>query len=103
MIETYNDVTFIVKFLVAEKIFEKTLDCGSIDNNKSTNTDLFQKKMAALAKTIFLQNYICQAWGNWTQAGKQAAESDGEIKQDLFNKNLDNLIKHMSIQDDDNK
>ena len=41
MIETYNNVTFIEKFLVAEKIFKEILDCGSEDNGKNTNTNLF--------------------------------------------------------------
>lgn len=59
MIEIYNNVTFVVKFLVAEKIFEETLDCNLKNNNKSINTDLFQKKIAVLVKNILLQNHIC--------------------------------------------
>ncbi len=61
VVEIYNDVTFVVKLLVAEKAFEETLGCGSEDNAESTNTDLFRKGTAALAGGILLQNYICQA------------------------------------------
>ncbi len=69
MVETYNDVIFVVKLLVTEKTFEKTLGCGLGDNAESTNTDLFRKGMTALAGGIPLQNYIHQGQGNWTQAG----------------------------------
>ena len=41
MVKSYNNVTFVVKLLVAEKAFEKTLDCDSRDNTESTNMDLF--------------------------------------------------------------
>ncbi len=61
VVETYNDVTFIINLLVAEKAFEKTLGHDSGDNAENTNTDLFQKGTAALAGGIPLQNYICQA------------------------------------------
>lgn len=59
MVETYNNVTFVIKFLIAEKIFEETLSYGSRDNGKSINTDLFQKGMVVLIGGISLQNYIC--------------------------------------------
>lgn len=61
MVETYNDITFVVKLLVAAKVFKKTLGHGLGDNGKTTNTDLFQKRTAALARGILLQNYICRA------------------------------------------
>ncbi len=61
VVETYNDVTFVVKLLVAEKAFEETLGHGSGDNAESINTDLFQKGTAVLAEGIPLQNYICRA------------------------------------------
>ncbi len=64
MVEIYNDVTFVVKLLVAEKAFEEILDCGSEYNVESTNTDLFQKGTAALVEGIPLQNYICRVQGN---------------------------------------
>lgn len=41
VIETYNDTTFIMKLLIAKKTFEKILGCGSGNNGKSINTDLF--------------------------------------------------------------
>lgn len=41
MVETYNNVIFVVKFLVAEKAFDKTLGYGLEDNGKNTNIDLF--------------------------------------------------------------
>lgn len=66
MVETYNNVTFVVKFLIVEKIFKKTLGCDSKDNSKSNNINLFWKKTAALAENIPLQNYICQIQKNWT-------------------------------------
>ncbi len=59
VVETYDNVTFVVKLLVAEKAFEKKLGCGSGDNAESTNTNLFQKRTAALVGGILLQNYIC--------------------------------------------
>lgn len=59
VMEIYNHITFMVKLLVAKKTFEKTLGCDSEDNAENTNTDLFQKGIAVLAKGIFLQNYIC--------------------------------------------
>lgn len=40
-------------------MLEETLDCNLRDNNKTFNTNLFQKKIAVLADNIFLQNYIC--------------------------------------------
>ncbi len=58
VVETYNDVTFVVKLLVAEKAFEETLGRGSKDNAESTNIDLFRKETAALVGSILLQNYI---------------------------------------------
>ena len=103
VVETYNNVIFVVKLLISEKAFEKILDCGSGDHAGNINTDLFQKEMVALAESIFLHNYICWAWENWTQAGAQTAKGDGEIEQDLFNKNLYNLVKRVSIYDNDNK
>lgn len=59
MVKTYNNIIFIIKFLIVEKTFEKIIDYGLRDNSKITNTNLFEKKIAALAKHIFLQNYIC--------------------------------------------
>lgn len=41
VIKTYNNVTFVFKLLVTEKMFEKTLGCGLEDNAESTNIDLF--------------------------------------------------------------
>ncbi len=41
MIEICNHITFVVKLLVVEKIFEKILGCDSRDNTESTNIDLF--------------------------------------------------------------
>ncbi len=61
IVEIYNDITFMVKLLVAEKVFEETLACDLGNNIKSTNTDLFQKGTTVLARSIFLQNYICRA------------------------------------------
>ncbi len=61
MVETYNDVTFVIKLLVVEKAFEETLGRISRDNAESTNTDLFRKGTAALARGIPLQNYIRRA------------------------------------------
>lgn len=60
MIETYNDITFVVKLLVVEKTFKETLGYSLGDNGKSTNIDLFQKETVVLARNIPLQNYICQ-------------------------------------------
>lgn len=59
--------------------------------------------MAVMAKGISLQNYICWAQKKWTQAEIQAVRGNEEIKQDLFNKKLDNLIKHIFIQDNNDK
>ncbi len=50
-----------------------------------------------------MQNYIRRAQKNWTQAGVQVAEGDGEIEQDLFDENLDNLVEHIFIYNDDDK
>lgn len=58
VVETYKNVTFIMKLLVVEKILEEILDYGSGDNGKSINIDLFQKGTAALVGSIFLQKYI---------------------------------------------
>lgn len=41
MVETYNNIIFVIKLLVAKKVFEKTLAHGLGDNGKITNTDLF--------------------------------------------------------------
>lgn len=60
IIEPYNNIALMIKLLVAEKVFQKTLGHSSKDNSKSINTDLFQKSTAVLVKGIFLQNYICQ-------------------------------------------
>ncbi len=61
MVETHNDITFVVKFLIVEKAFEKILGRTSGDNAESTNMDLFRKAMVALAGSISLRNDICQA------------------------------------------
>lgn len=59
IIETCNNVTFMVKFLVAKKVLGKILGRNLGDNSKSINTDLFRKKMVVLIKNILLQNNIC--------------------------------------------
>ncbi len=59
VVETYNDVTFMVQLLIAEKAFKETLSHGLGDNAESTNTDLFRKRTTALVEGISLQNYIC--------------------------------------------
>lgn len=41
VIKTYNDITYVIKFLVAEKIFKKTLGYGYKNNSKTINIDLF--------------------------------------------------------------
>ncbi len=41
VVEIYNNITFVVKLLVAEKAFEETLGCGLGDNAENINTDLF--------------------------------------------------------------
>ncbi len=41
LVERYNDVTFVITLLVAEKVFEETLGHGSKNNAESINTDLF--------------------------------------------------------------
>lgn len=41
MIEIYNDVIFVVKLLVAKKIFKKMLNYSLGDNTKTPNIDLF--------------------------------------------------------------
>lgn len=64
VVETYNNITFVIKLLATEKAFEETLGCGLGDNGKITNTDLFQKRTAVLTRGISLQNYICQAQKN---------------------------------------
>lgn len=61
VVEIYNNITFVVNYLVAKKAFEETLGCDSEDNVKNTNINLFQKKTIALVEGIPLQNYICQA------------------------------------------
>lgn len=59
VVETYNNVTFVVKLVIAEKAFKTTLGRTLGDNGKTFNMDLFRKETAELAKGIFLQNYIC--------------------------------------------
>lgn len=59
VVETYNNIIFVVKLLIVEKAFEKILDRDSRDNVVgNTNMDLFQK-MAVLAGGVCLQNDIC--------------------------------------------
>lgn len=60
MVKIYNNIIFIIKLLIAEKIFKKILSYSLKNNNKSINIDLFWKKTAVLVKNIFLQNYIYQ-------------------------------------------
>lgn len=57
IIEIYNNITFIIKVLVAKKIFKKILNYNSEDNSKSTNTNLFQKKYQCW-KRIFIYKII---------------------------------------------
>ncbi len=64
VVETYNNVTFVVKVLVAEKTSEEILGRGLRDNVESINMDLFRKGTAALAGGIPLQNYIRLVQGN---------------------------------------
>lgn len=58
IVEIYNNVTFVIKLLVTEKVFEETLSRGLGDNNKTPNIDLFFKRIKVLTRGIFLQNYI---------------------------------------------
>lgn len=55
-----------MKFLIAEKTFKEILNYDSRNNGKSTNTDLFWKRMVILVRNIFLQNYIYWVWENYT-------------------------------------
>lgn len=54
MIEIYNNSILIVKLLVVVKAFEEILGCRLGDNTKSTNIDLFRKRIAALARGILI-------------------------------------------------
>ena len=58
IVERYNDIIFVVKLLVAEKVFEKTLGCDLGDNAESTNTDLFHKGTAVLVGAFFAKLYL---------------------------------------------
>lgn len=60
IVEIYNAITFIVKFLIAKKTFEEILNHSSKSNIENTNTDIFWKGMAVLTRGILLQNYIFQ-------------------------------------------
>ena len=64
MIKIFNDITFVVKLLVAKKAFKETLNHNSRNNCKIPTIDLFRKEIIVLAKGIFLQNYICQIQKN---------------------------------------
>lgn len=59
IIEIYNNIIFMIKFLVTIKIFDKIPNCNLENNNKSTNIDLFQKRSIVGVENTFLQNYIC--------------------------------------------
>lgn len=48
----YNNVTFMVKFLVAKKALKEILDYISENNGKICNTDLFRKRTVALTRGI---------------------------------------------------
>lgn len=65
MIKIYNNITFVVKFLVVKKVFKEMLNYSLEDNSKILNITLFQKKIKVVAKSFFLQNYICQVQKNW--------------------------------------
>lgn len=41
VIKTDNNITFIIKLLLAKKMFKKILKYSSRDNSKSANMDLF--------------------------------------------------------------
>lgn len=41
IIKIYNNIIFIIKFLVFKKIFKEILGYNLKDNNKSINIDLF--------------------------------------------------------------
>lgn len=63
MVEIYNEITFIVKLLVAEKAFEKILGHGLGVNVKNTNENLFWKRTIVLVgnifcKTIFVKHKV---------------------------------------------
>lgn len=78
MIETYNDITFIIKLLVTKKIFEEILGRDSRDNGKNSNTNIFQKGITTLEGGISLQNYIHQTRGNQIQVGIQVVKKNKE-------------------------
>lgn len=52
MLKWFNNVIFMAELFTAEKMYKKILGYGLEDNSKSTNMDLFWKKMAVLAKGI---------------------------------------------------
>lgn len=43
--EIYTNIIFMIKFLVAEKVFWEISDYGLGNNNKILNTKLFPKKL----------------------------------------------------------
>lgn len=69
------------------------------DNGKTPNTDLFQKRTAALTRGILLQNYIYQVWKNW----KQVLQINVKIEQDVFNEKMDYNTKPKSVHDHNEK
>lgn len=44
VVEIYNNVNFVIKVLVIEKVFEEILDCSSRDNAKVQICIYFGKK-----------------------------------------------------------
>lgn len=58
VVDIYNNVIFVIKLLIAKKIFEEILDYSLRDNNENIYIDLFPKGIIALAKGFFLRNYI---------------------------------------------
>lgn len=57
--EIYNDIIFIVKLFIIEKIFKRTLNYDLKDNSKSIYMNLFYNGMVVLIRAIILQNKIC--------------------------------------------
>ena len=54
IVEIYNNVIFVVKFLIAEKAFKEILSSDLGDHGKTLYIDLFLKETAMLAKSILL-------------------------------------------------
>lgn len=83
VVDSFKDVSFIVKLLLIEDVFLEKPGRGSGDNGESLSLDLFTIGCSTLASGIPLHRYKRRARGNWHATAKTREDGDTLFEDDI--------------------